>query len=109
LLALALKFEELIGSGVVSNYAALAQAGQVSRSRVTQMTSLLNLAPDIQEEILFLRPEAAEQFRISEPSVRKLTATLLWSQQREQWRNLRPPTGNRRSRMQGNRTPEHRA
>jgi DNA invertase Pin-like site-specific DNA recombinase len=91
LLALALKFEELVGSGVVSNYAALAHVGQVSRSRVTQMASLLNLAPDIQEEILFLRPEEAMQYRISEPSVRKLTATLLWSQQREQWRNLRPP------------------
>jgi hypothetical protein len=90
LLALALKFEGLNGSGVVSNYAALAQVGQVSRARVTQMTGLLNLAPDIQEEILFLRPEEAEQFGISEPSLRKLTATLLWSQQREQWRNLRP-------------------
>jgi DNA invertase Pin-like site-specific DNA recombinase len=89
LLALALKFEELIGSGEVSNYAALAQVGRVSRSRITQMTSLLNLAPDIQEEILFLRLEEASQFRISEPSVRKLSATLLWNQQREQWRNLR--------------------
>ena len=89
LLALAQKFEELIESGVVNNYAALAQVGQVSRSRVTQMTSLLNLAPDIQEEILFLGVEEAEQFRISEPSLRKLTATLLWNQQREQWRNLR--------------------
>jgi len=93
LLALALKFEKLIGTGAVSNYATLAQAGQVSRSRVTQMTGLLNLAPDIQEEILFLRAEEAQQFRISEPSIRKLTATLLWSQQREQWRNLRRPNG----------------
>ncbi len=45
-LALALKFEDLIRSGTVGNYAALAQG-----ARVTQMTSLLNLAPDIQEEI----------------------------------------------------------
>src|SRR4051812_10325703 len=56
LLALALKFEELIRTGAVSNYAVLARLGQVSRARVTQMTGLLNLAPDIQEEILFLRP-----------------------------------------------------
>jgi DNA invertase Pin-like site-specific DNA recombinase len=91
LLALAQKFEELIGSGVASNYAALAQVGHVSRSRVTQMTSLLNLAPDIQEQILFLGVKQAEQFRISEPSLRRLTATLLWSQQRELWRNLRRP------------------
>jgi hypothetical protein len=89
LLALALKFEDLIRSGAVSNYAVLARLGQVSRSRVTQMTSLLSLAPDIQEEILFLRPTEAKQLRISEPSLRKLTATLRWSQQREQWRNLR--------------------
>ncbi len=89
LLALALKFEELIRSGSVSNYAALAQLGQVSRARITQMTSLLNLAPDIQEEILFLSFTEAKQLRISEPLLRKLTATLLWNQQREQWRDLR--------------------
>jgi DNA invertase Pin-like site-specific DNA recombinase len=89
LLALALKFEELIESSAVSNYAAVAQVAGVSRSRVTQMTSLLNLAPDIQEEILFLPAAESRQLRISEPSLRKLTATLLWSQQRGQWRTLR--------------------
>ena len=92
LLALALKFEELIRSGAVSNYTVLAQLGRVSRSRITQMTGLLNLAPDIQEEILFLRPEEARQLRISEPAVRKLSATLMWDKQREQWRRLRPQT-----------------
>ena len=91
LLALALKFEELIRSGSVSNYAVLARLGQISRARVTQMTSLLNLAPDIQEEILFLRPTEAKQLRISEPLLRKLTGTFLWNQQREQWRNLWRP------------------
>jgi Recombinase len=90
LLALALKFEELIRSGAVSNYTVLAQLGRVSRARVTQMNGLLNLAPDIQEEILFLRAEEARQLRISEPAVRKLSATLLWEKQREQWRRLRP-------------------
>jgi len=53
------------------------------------MTSLLNLAPDIQEEILFLPAAEARKLRVSEPSLRKLTATLLWNQQREQWRTLR--------------------
>jgi len=91
LLALALKFEDLIRSGTVTNYAAVAQVAQVSRSRVTQMTALLNLAPDIQEEILFLPAAEAQQLRISEPSLRKLTATLLWNQQREHWKNLRRP------------------
>ena len=89
LLALALKYEELIRTGEVSNYAVLARLGQVSRARMTQMTGLLNLAPDIQEEILFLRPTEGKQLEISEPLIRKLTGTLLWNQQREQWRNLR--------------------
>jgi hypothetical protein len=91
LLALALKFEDLIRSGTVTNYAAVAQVARVSRSRVTQMTGLLNLAPDIQEEILFLPAAEARQLRISEPSLRRLTATLLWNQQREQWRSMRRP------------------
>jgi DNA invertase Pin-like site-specific DNA recombinase len=85
LLALALKFEEMIRSGVVDNYTVLAQLGQVSRSRVTQMTNLLNLAPDIQEEILFLRPEEAERCGICERSVRKLSTILDWGEQRAHW------------------------
>jgi site-specific DNA recombinase len=88
LLALALKFDELVRSGVVPNYAVLGQLGEVSRSRITQMSNLLNLAPDIQEEILFLRVEDAERLRISEPSVRKLSAMLDWEEQRAQWRRL---------------------
>ena len=92
LLALALKFEEMIRSGVVGNYTVMAQLGQVSRSRVTQVTNLLNLAPDIQEEILFLRPEEAERLRISELSVRKLSAILEWGEQRARWRRLRHST-----------------
>jgi hypothetical protein len=90
-LSLALKFEEMIRSGVVDNYAVLAQLGEVSRSRITQMTNLLNLAPDIQEEILFLRPAEAERLRMSEPLVRKLSAILEWGEQREHWRRLRQP------------------
>ena len=88
LLALALKFDELVRSGVVGNYALVAELGEVSRSRITQMTNLLNLAPDIQEEILFLRVEDAERCRISEPSVRKLSAMLDWEEQRAHWRRL---------------------
>lgn len=52
LLALALKMEQMIREGTVKNYAALAQLGQVSRARITQVMNPLQLAPDIQEEIL---------------------------------------------------------
>src|ERR1700729_4259591 len=54
LMALAIRFEELVRSGQVANYAALAAAGHVSRARMTQIANLTCLAPDLQEQILFL-------------------------------------------------------
>lgn len=54
LMALAIRFERLINEGVVTDYAELARLGNVSRARITQIMNLLLLAPDIQEEILFL-------------------------------------------------------
>ncbi len=54
LLALALRFEELVRAGVVADYAEVARLGRVSRARLTQIMNLLDLAPDIQEAILFL-------------------------------------------------------
>ncbi len=54
LMALAIRFDELIRDGEVSDYAELAKLGNVSRARVTQIMNLLMLAPDIQEEILNL-------------------------------------------------------
>jgi len=38
----------------VTDYAELARLGHVSRARLSQIASLLGLAPDLQEEILFL-------------------------------------------------------
>lgn len=54
LMALAIHFDKLIQSGVVTNYAELARLGNVTRARVTQIMNLLMLAPEIQEELLFL-------------------------------------------------------
>lgn len=88
LLALAIKFEALAHTGVLNGYATLAEVGHISRARVSQLMSLLNLAPDIQEEILFLRPEEAGLHRISESRLRKLTSTLSWHEQRQRWRGM---------------------
>ncbi len=52
LMALALRFEQLIREGVVADYAELARLGHVTRARVTQIMNLLHLAPDIQEQVL---------------------------------------------------------
>jgi DNA invertase Pin-like site-specific DNA recombinase len=103
LMALALKFEQMIRQAVVTDYAVLATLGRVSPSRVTQIMNLLNLAPDIQEQILFLSSEVAEQCGICEPAIRRLGSPLLWSEQRAQWAALKSslsddvcsPRGNR--------------
>ena len=54
LLAMAHRLEGLIAEGTVTNYAELAQYASVSRARISQIMNLLNLAPAIQEKLLFL-------------------------------------------------------
>ena len=76
---------------MVSDYTALAEIGRVSRARVTQIMNLLNLAPDIQEQILFLNAEAAERHRICELSIRRLSSLMHWNEQRGQWNTLNSP------------------
>ena len=56
LLALAHHFEELLDTGAVETQAELAELAKLTPARVTQIMNLLSLAPDIQEEILFLPP-----------------------------------------------------
>lgn len=53
LMALALRFEELVRTGEVADRGALARAARVTESRVTQVLGLCLLAPDIQSELLF--------------------------------------------------------
>lgn len=86
LLALALKFEGLLREGVVKDYAELSRLGQVSRARVTQIMNLLNLASDIQEEIMSWVGERSGKQSVRETSVRALSSEVSWSRQREQWR-----------------------
>ena len=86
LMALAIRFEKLIRDGRVRDYADLARLGNVSRARLTQIMNLLNLAPDIQEAILFL-PRTDRGFDpISERRVRAITAVPDWRKQRRLWR-----------------------
>src|SRR5262249_43037406 len=89
LLALALRFEELLRAGVIADYAALARLGHVSRARITQIMNLLALAPDIQEEILFWPAVARGRDPIQLRHLQPLARTLDWSQQRRMWRRLK--------------------
>src|SRR5437870_4926357 len=58
LMVLAIRMEELVRAGAVRDHAEAARLGRVTRARMTQILKLLDLAPDIQEQILFLPPES---------------------------------------------------
>jgi len=89
LMALAIRFEGLLAAGEVRDYADLARLGHVTRARVTQIMNLLNLAPDVQEAILFLPPIEAGRDHIKEWQVRPIAATQIWRKQRVLWAALR--------------------
>ena len=88
LMALAIKLEKLVNAGEVHDYADLARLGQVSRARITQIMNLLLLAPDIQEEILFLPRTVKGCDQISERDLRPIAANPQWNSQRKMWASL---------------------
>ncbi len=88
LMALAIKMEQLVQDGHVRDFAELARLGHVSRARVTQIMNLNFLAPDIQEEILFLPRVERGRDPIREHAVRPIAATPDWGKQRRMWAQL---------------------
>lgn len=88
LMALAIRLDNLLRAGDVADYAELARIGHVSRARVTQIMNLLQLAPDIQEAILFMPPVEHGRDRIKEWQVRPIAAEMNWGKQRRMWRKL---------------------
>ena len=88
LMALAIRFDGLVRRGEVRDYADLARLGYVTRARITQIMNLLNLAPDIQEAILFLPRTVKGRDRLREKEVRPIAAVPHWSRQRKMWAKL---------------------
>jgi hypothetical protein len=92
LMALAIKSEGLIRAGVVRDHADLARLAHVSRARVTQIMNLLNLAPDIQEELLYLPPRSAPRDQVHERGLRAIAKIVDWDAQREIFYSTARPT-----------------
>ena len=88
LMALAIRFDQLIRDGVVADQAELARLGLVTRARLTQVMNLLNLSPGIQESLLCMRTAERGRDTISERSLRPVTAEPSWSAQRRMWKQL---------------------
>ena len=85
LMALAIRFEQLVRDGVVTDFAEIARLGHVTRARVSQIVNLLNLPPDIQEAILFLPRVVRGKDSITERDLRVIAAELSWGRQRKMW------------------------
>jgi hypothetical protein len=88
LLALAIRFDQLLRDGIVNNQAELARLGSVSRGRITQIMNLLNLAPEIQEYILFVAPVTSGCETITERNLRRISQQSFWEDQRRMWTKL---------------------
>ncbi len=87
LMALALRLERLLLDGLVRDHAELARLGHVTRARISQVLTLVHLAPDIQEEVLFLRGG----YRGTElllADLRTIAVLTDWVDQRRRWRKL---------------------
>jgi hypothetical protein len=87
LMALAIRFDSLLGAG--HKQADLAQLGHVSRGRIAQILSLVHLAPDIQESILFLPRVQRGRAPLILAKVLPLAAIPDWKKQRRRWQALR--------------------
>jgi hypothetical protein len=84
LMALAIRFEGLLRAGTIRDYAELARLGRVTRARMTQIMQLLDLAPDIQEQILFLPLIQG----LNERNLRPIVSRIDWGEQRRMFEKI---------------------
>ena len=91
LMALAIRFDALVRSGEMADFAEIAELGEVTRGRVSQIVNMLNSAADIQEAILFLPRVGGDEEKVSEREIRGVAAEADWGRQREAWLRLSSP------------------
>jgi hypothetical protein len=84
LMALAIRFDELLRAGRVKDYAQLARLGHVTRARMTQIMRLLDLAPDLQERLLLMTVARGT----NERNLRPVVKAIDWSEQRRLFQKL---------------------
>ena len=84
LMALAIRFDRQLRAQEFRDYTEIAHLGRVTRARMTQIMKLLDLAPDIQEQILFL-PNVKG---LNERNLRPIVSRLAWNEQRRMFQKL---------------------
>ena len=93
LMALAIKFERSVRTHQFRDYAEIARLGKASRARLSQIASLMNLAPSIQEALLFLPKTVQGHDRITEKHMREIARLVDWERQQELFRDLQSGSG----------------
>jgi hypothetical protein len=89
LLALAIRLDTLVRTRQVKSYTDLARLGEVTTTRISQILSLVLLAPDIQEEVLFLPRIRRGRAPVILAQLLPIATTADWASQRRKWRAVR--------------------
>ena len=90
LMALAIKYENLIEKGLVKNHDELANLAGVERSHISSILRLRLLASDIQEWLLNQPETEKNGTPVGFIQLRKIAATASWEEQREQLHRIDP-------------------
>ena len=89
LLSLAHRIDRMVRSGEIADYAEAARRLGLTRARVTQITNLLLLAPEIQEAILDLSPVTSGRDPVSERALRQIVSEPDWETQLRLWKGMK--------------------
>ena len=89
LMALAIHYDDMINRGQIEDYATVARFGQLSRARISQIINLVRLAPDIQEEILFMPRTTKGRDWLNTNNLGPISYEFDWARQRVRWEKLK--------------------
>ena len=87
MLAMANDLQDKLDSGEYKDQAAAARALGLSRTKLTRLLDLALLAPDIQEEILFLEAVDGKE-PVTERTLREIVRHSSWAEQRRAWKAI---------------------
>jgi hypothetical protein len=97
-LAFAHQVRRAIARGEMKDQAEAARRYGLTRTRLTQVLDLTHLAPDLQEEILFLEAVDGHQ-PLGDRALRPVLRHQLWADQREIYRRLHLRSRNSKGRL----------
>ena len=93
LMAVAIQMDRMLRTGEVADLTELARLGHVTQPRMSQILNLTLLAPDIQEELLFLPRVTSGKAAVHERMLRPIAAETDWATQRAMWSKVSPNRG----------------